>query len=297
MDDCEEQTAQRTIDAMRDHYYAPIEYDKRTKGWHYDDPDNTYELPGIWFTTKELIGLASLLKIVDDMQSELLNDELSSISVLIDELFKKHHIPSNLFKQHIRLASNKRQNLEPHILQQISVALIKQTRLYLRYQSYEGEQTTREISPIKLIYYQENWYLDAYCHLRKALRSFKVSRVLNAQSTPAKSKQISQADTDAHYQSAYGIFSGQAINNAVLQFYDDVARDVALQEWHPQQQGDWNEHGYLLTVPYNKDTELIQEILKYANDVEVISPAKLRKKIINIASDVTLLYSGKRIKI
>ena len=295
MGECTEQTARRTIDTMRDYYHAPIVY-RQNKGWCYDDPDNQYELPGIWFSTQELLGLASLLKIVDDMQSELLNDELSNISSLIDELLKKHGLPIDLFKQRIRILSNQHQVLSTHTLEQVSASLIEQTRLVIHYQAYSGSKTKREVSPLKLIYYQENWYLDAYCHVRQALRSFKVGRIINAQATQTSIVDINKNEAETHYQSSYGIFSGTAKRTAVLQFYGDTARDVATQVWHPEQLGEWNGAGYLLSIPYNDDRELVQNILKYANNVEVMRPAELKKKIINIATKVVGLYAGKRQK-
>jgi predicted DNA-binding transcriptional regulator YafY len=35
----------------------------------------------------------------------------------------------------------------------------------------------------------------------------------------------------------------------------------------------------VLSVPYSQDTELIMEILKYADDVEVLEPPALRARV------------------
>ena len=290
MDDCTEQTAKRTINTMRDYYHAPIVYLK-DKGWCYQDPDNQYELPGIWFSTKELLGLASVLKIVNEMQTDFLNDELDNISNLIDELLKKHGLSSNLFKERIRIISDQHKTLNSDALEKISVSLIEQTQLELHYKSYEGEKTKRAVSPLKLVYYQENWYLDAYCHLKDALRSFKVNRIIKVNATDIKGIKVNSKETEAHFESSYGIFSGTAKQNAVLQFYGDAARDVAMQSWHPKQESQWNNKGYLLTIPYNDDRELIQNILKHGSGVEVVEPAALKTKLTNIAKSIVGLYS------
>lgn len=287
--ECDEKTVKRAINSMRDNYYAPITY-ITGKGWQYDKTGDSYELPGLWFSTKELLGLASLLQIVDDMQSELLNEELVNISKLVDALLVKQNLPSDLFKNKITILSKQRHSLDNNTLDQISRGLIGNTRIILSYHSYDDSKTQREISPIKLVHYQENWYLDAYCHLRNKLRSFKVSRILNAHSTDTTSKTIAKKERQEHYQSAYGIFSGQAKHIAVLQFYSDAAREAAMQQWHPKQHSEWNDIGYKITIPYNDDRELIQEILKYANNVEVISPEPLKTKIIDIASGVLSMY-------
>jgi predicted DNA-binding transcriptional regulator YafY len=37
--------------------------------------------------------------------------------------------------------------------------------------------------------------------------------------------------------------------------------------------------GYVLSLPYSNDRELIMDILKFGADVEVLEPAALRKRV------------------
>ena len=39
----------------------------------------------------------------------------------------------------------------------------------------EGTGRQRDISPQRLVHYGDNWYLDAWCHTKQALRSFSGS--------------------------------------------------------------------------------------------------------------------------
>jgi predicted DNA-binding transcriptional regulator YafY len=65
--------------------------------------------------------------------------------------------------------------------QEIGSALIQRKRLIIKYQSRsKDENTQREISPQRLIYYRDNWYLDGWCHLKNALRSFLIRRYKNS---------------------------------------------------------------------------------------------------------------------
>lgn len=48
----------------------------------------------------------------------------------------------------------------------------------VRYLGRERDaETARVVSPQRLVHYRDNWYLDAWCHQREALRSFAVDRV------------------------------------------------------------------------------------------------------------------------
>ena len=58
---------------------------------------------------------------------------------------------------------------------------------------------------------------------------------------------------------------------------EKVARWVAEENWHPAQQGRFLEDGrYRLDVPYSDPLELLMDILKHGNDVEVVAPRALR---------------------
>lgn len=68
---------------------------------------------------------------------------------------------------------------------------------------------------------------------------------------------------------------------ATLPKYDSktIAREIARQQWHPEQQGDWDDQEYLLTIPYSDDRELVQDLLRHTPHVYVESPVKLRKTL------------------
>jgi predicted DNA-binding transcriptional regulator YafY len=53
----------------------------------------------------------------------------------------------------------------------------RRKRLELRYRSFEGEETERELSPYGLVVHSGRWYLAAYDHGREDLRVFRVDRI------------------------------------------------------------------------------------------------------------------------
>ena len=67
---------------------------------------------------------------------------------------------------------------------------------------------------------------------------------------------------------------------AALKFTPEAARWVSAQNWHPKQRARVEKDGsYILEIPYADDRELVMEILKFGADVEVLSPAALRKRV------------------
>ncbi len=125
-----------------------------------------------------------------------------------------------------------------------------------------------------------NWYLDAYCHEKNALRSFAVERITAAKLLPQRCLDIPDIQLDAHYASSYGIFAGEPEHIALLRFTPERARWVADEHWHPEQQGNMlADSSYELHIPYSDPRELVMDILKFGPDVEVIGPDELRQEV------------------
>jgi predicted DNA-binding transcriptional regulator YafY len=176
--------------------------------------------------------------------------------------------------------------------QPVAGATARRRRLQITYHNRgQDTDTEREISPQRLVYYRDNWYLDAWCHLREGLRTFALDAVRQVRVLETKAREVPKAQLDAHYASAYGIFSGAAEHTAVLRFSPRRARWVALEQWHSKQQGEWLADGrYELRLPYHDARELIMDILRHGPEVEVVSPPELREAVAGQLREAAGLY-------
>lgn len=294
--ECSKKTVRRMIETMQLHLDAPIEYDTERNGWHYtDSDDNRFELPGLWLTAAELQSLSLLLSLLENIGPGLLSTELGPMEKEINKLLSVRGIQPSAFREHIKVLPMAHRPLHGVVFQQVSEALLQQRQIDIQYQSYNGATTQRRISPQTLVHYRENWYLDAWCHLREDLRTFHLSRISNAHIAKAKRKAIDSDQLKAHYTQSYGIFAGKAKHTARLRFDASIAREIAHQQWHPQQTGEWDGRDYLLSIPYSDDRELIQDILRHSPNVFVEAPVALRKKVQGRLQDALGRMVGKRI--
>lgn len=62
-------------------------------------------------------------------------------------------------------------------------AIAQKKIVRLEYLNLQEEHSIREVEPIGLIFYSLNWHLIAWCHLRRAYRDFRVSRIQNLRVT------------------------------------------------------------------------------------------------------------------
>jgi predicted DNA-binding transcriptional regulator YafY len=163
----------------------------------------------------------------------------------------------------------------------VAQATLNRRRLRIRhYNRTDDRETGRDISPQRLVHYRDNWYVDAWCHLRKDLRSFAVDAIRAAEPLPERAKEVPKAELDEYVTSGYGIFAGRKVQWATLRFTPQAARWVAAQTWHPKQKARFEEGGaYRLSIPYADDRELVMDILRYGPEVEVLEPAALRQRV------------------
>jgi predicted DNA-binding transcriptional regulator YafY len=163
----------------------------------------------------------------------------------------------------------------------VGSALLRRKRLVITYFARgTGETTEREVSPQRLVHYRENWYLDAWCHLRDGLRNFSVDSITRVEVLEKKAKDVSRNAMDEVLGAGYGIFTGKDVQTAKLRFTPERARWVAQEHWHPNQKGILEPDGsYVLELPYTDDRELIMDILKFGAEVEVLGPAALKKRV------------------
>ncbi len=138
----------------------------------------------------------------------------------------------------------------------------------------------RHVSPQRLIYYRGNWYLAAYCHTRRSLRTLALERMSEIVPQEAACREIDEEKLRDHFTASFGIFAGRPEQEAVLVFSRESARWVAEEQWHPNQQGRWLDDGsFELRLPYADQRELVMEVLRYGSDVQVAAPVELQQAV------------------
>lgn len=280
---CSRATVMRLIAELRHLSGDPVPYDRFTRGFTYSQPrELKRELPYPWFGDAELRALLVIRHQLQQTQPGLLAELLAPLEQRLLQLLSPEEVqPAELAKR-VRLLSPRRAaTAAPYRFPLCAEAVFRRHRLMIHYRSRTRDECLeREISPIRLIAYRDNWYLDAWCHLREGLRRFAVERIAEAGVVPGEALDLTEAELDEQLGEVFGIFAGPAAGTAVLRFSPMRARWVADETWPGQKAARFLADGrYELHVAYGDSTELIMEILKYVPEVEVIEPAELRHAV------------------
>lgn len=290
--ECSERTVKRYLEELQDYWEAPLEHFPH-KGWLYDpDRRDLWQVPGLWMTRDESQSLLLLLDILSRFGNGLLDDELKGVRDRIDRILERRGVSRAELERRIRIVPVGQRALPDHRLHHVLNALVDRKQLHVRYRNFGQRLSRRDVSPQRLVYYRDNWYMDAWCHLRKGLRIFSLARIEHCIDTNEVCVEIDDAELDTFAKSSYGVFSGAATQTATLRFLPRIAKEIATQRWHPAQTGAWEKKDYLLTLPFSEPTELVQDILRHAPDCIVEAPESLKREVVRCLEQSIGHYSS-----
>ncbi len=277
-------TLKRDLAYMRDRLNAPIVFDREVGGYRLEKQSGNlkYELPGLWFNADEIFALLTMQHLLNGLDSGgILTPHIKPLQSRLTELLGSTNDPLDQLQKRIKIETMGARKFNLDHFQAIGSSLLKRKQLHIDYLGRgKNKLTSRDISPQRLIYYKDNWYLDGWCHSKEDIRSFSVDAIQHLEILEKKAKDVSEEKLNEELGSGYGIFSGKDIKWVTLKFSPERARWVSKEKWHPKQAGQFLEDGsYQLKIPYSKEPELLIDVMKYGPDVEVIEPKELRIKI------------------
>jgi predicted DNA-binding transcriptional regulator YafY len=292
---CSQATLYRLVAELRDFLGAPLEQDAENRGFYYDRSyDQHFELPGIWISPGELQALLTARQVLGNVQPGLLEGELASLQQRISNLLKDKGVENEEGDSRIHIQAIAGRAVPEHLFQDVLGALVKRRRLSINYHGRRKDQVSeRQISPQRLTQYRNSWYLDAWCHKARGLRSFALERITQLKLDDEDARNVSAADLARHFDQSYGIFSGPAKHRARIRFTAEMARWVAEEQWHPDQAGSFDaDGGWLLELPFSDPRELLMDILRYGPQVEVLAPDFLRDAVLEAARETAARYEA-----
>ena len=277
-------TLRRDLEYLRSRMKTPIDYDLEEGGYRFrkgDGKSQRQEFPGLWFNASEATALLTMHHLLAGIQPGMLARHIEPLQERLRTLMESADHSFREVERRVRIIHLGRRAPQPKFFEAAATAVFNRSRIRIDYYARSNDSTTtREVSPQKLIFYRENWYLDAWCHMREGLRSFSLDGIRKAEILETPAKSVPEKEMEEFLASGYGIFSGKQTLWATLRFSSTAARWVASEKWHSKQKARVEADGsFLLELPYSEDRELIMDILRYGPDVEVVGPASLRASL------------------
>ncbi len=269
-------TLKRDLEYLKDQLGAPIEYDRFLNGYRFGQEyrGQKHELPGLWFSERELYSLLMAHQLLSELDSEgVISRHLQPLLDRIHQMLGTGEADAKALLKRVKIIGSAKRPVSSQFFELIGEALLKRKRIHMRYLTRgRGAVGERDVSPQRLVHYRNTWYVDAWCHTREKLLRFALDAIEDAEPLDTRARDVALKQVEAEMDGGYGIYAGARPKWVTLAFSPQAAQWVSHEEWHPDQRGKWLDDGrFQLEVPYTDPTELAMDILRNADEVSIVS--------------------------
>ncbi|MET4559829.1 putative DNA-binding transcriptional regulator YafY [Lysinibacillus parviboronicapiens] len=202
-----------------------------------------------------------------------------------------------LIQQHLQgltvLSPMAKSTVEP-VLKKLEQAIVHESSVDIEYQTSHEEQATRRIvDPYGLVYWNNNWYVIAFCHLRNELRSFKVERIISINQTAITFQRPTFFSAGEFFMKS--LLPAVADKKGLMPLVVDgkaSALDSLCQHWflgHHIKERTANKVIFLLEEE-SIHTYVPYLLLPYGKSIQVLEPSSLKQTIIEVLHDLVHYY-------
>lgn len=269
-------TIHRDIEFMRDRLGLPIEYDRHRNGFTYTEEVRAF--PTMQITEGELLALVVAEKALQQYRGTSFEKPLLSAIKKMEQALPDT-ISLNLadIGQTISFRTRAEPILDLGVFDALARAVAQRQQLELLYRKPGQKKTEpRIVDPYHLANINGEWFLFAYDHVRKDIRTFVPARVHSVQPTGKTFERSQQFSVEKRLRDSFGVHSGVGQQDVVVRFSARVADYIREKKWHASQQlRELRDGGLELRMRLSSLAEVERWILSWGGDATVVKPAEL----------------------
>ena len=271
-------TFKRDLSKLRDRLNLPIIYDRTLRGYRLDKDTSPNGFSSAIFSKEEILVFSTIQYILTQFEPHLFNSALKPLKTKIEFMLNDIGLTESDVMSRIKFLYSRKRTLNYDIFERLLSASFNRKKVSIRYLDSQSNITIeRTISPQQLIYYKDNWYIDAWCHFRNDVRTFALDAIEACTIVNESVKELNIAENKRMDRVDYGIFIGRVQQWAKIKINSKSASWVIREEWHPDQKTHMGSDGWLtLEIPYSDSREILAEILKLGNNAMVLEPKELK---------------------
>ena len=321
-------TILRDIEFLRDRYQAPIECDRRRKGYYYTDP--TFAIKNVLLTEGDLFTVSTVMHLMEQYKNTPLENQFRHMMGKISELLPNQvSVDSGFLNKDISFISDPLPSIEEGVFENIFEAIKTKQVLNFDYRSVaSAEYKARVLNPYHVLCQKGNWYvfgfdqralpsqssgralqgsanasLDAASCLPTAdaalpipsagaYRIYALSRIKNIKITKEQFTIPEGFDISKEVDLSFGIWHNTgAPEEYELLFDSSLANYILEREWHKDQQIEQREDGSVyLKFSSNQRQQVSSWVMSFGTAVEVLAPESLRDEIRANAENILEKY-------
>ena len=160
-------TLKRDLQYLRDRLDAPITYERADNGYRLAPPNGSqatqHELPGLWFSEAEIHALLTMHQLMAGLDDDgVLARHLAPMMDKLQGMLGSDANEARELMRRVKVIGTARRRVPSKYFELLGGALMQRKRVWLRYfKRSDRSESTRAVSPQRLVNYRSTWYLDA----------------------------------------------------------------------------------------------------------------------------------------
>jgi predicted DNA-binding transcriptional regulator YafY len=270
----------RDLEFMRDRLNLPIEFDSTRNGYSYTGEVSAF--PTMQITEGELFALVVAEKALQQYRGTSFEKPLLSAIKKMEQALPDT-ISLNLadIEQTISFRTRAEQILDLKIFDVLAKAAARREQIELAYRKPgQTKPEARVVDPYHLANINGEWYLFAFDHTRKDIRTFAPARIKCVKPTGKTFERPQKFSLEKRLRDSFGVHSGQGEHSVVIRFNPRAADYVREKKWHESQQlRELKNGGVELSLKLSSLSEIERWVLSWGGDAKVLKPLELAKSV------------------
>lgn len=266
----------RDIEFMRDRLELPIAFDWVRNGYHYTEEVAAF--PTFQITEGELLALLVAEKALQQYRGTNFERPLvSAFKKLAASLPETVSIHLPDWEGTISFRTSAEPILGLEIFDALAKATAGRRQLELAYRKPGCRETEpRVVDPYHLANVNGEWFLFAYCHLRRDLRTFVPARIVSCRPTGRSFERPKRFSLEQRLRDSFGVITGSGEHRVRIRFEEEVADFIREKRWHPSQAiQEWPDGSVELALKLSDLTEVHRWILTWGGRAVPLAPPAL----------------------
>ena len=246
-----------------------------------------YNLPPVMFTQEEasalLIGGALAERLSDRSLRPHVSSALMKVNAVLPAERKEHaerlHERTSVHFRRAPSSVSDRANLAT-----LQGAVAGRRVVRIRYTNRTRDQVTeREIEPLGLVYYADNWHVLAWCRLREDIRDFRADRIEEIEGLQEIFPERRDFSVDEHMQDFFRKGGGHIVR---VRFSMRAAEHTMFAESYGLIEHTERNGGVEMAFSVPSLDWIAHWLLSFAGEVTILEPEELKTMMTGFAEDI-----------
>jgi proteasome accessory factor B len=284
--DVSTKTIHRDIEFMRNRLNLPVEFAARSNGYFYNGEVSGF--PTMQITEGEIFALVVAEKALQQYRGTSFEKPLLSAIKKMEQALPDT-ISLNLadIERTISFRTRAEPILNLEIFDALAKAVAQRQQLELHYRKPGQPAEKRLVDAYHLANINGEWYLFAYDHARKDLRTFVPARIQSVKPTGKTFERPQKFSLEKRLRDSFGVHAGEGKFAVIIRFLPRAADYIREKKWHSSQTlRDLPGGGVELRMTLSSLAEVQRWILSWGGEAQVVQPRELAESVLTAAKKI-----------